>query len=114
MVDYYNTQTTAAQLTALDHKRFMDRERQARHRKSKAEPVTRDKPRDITPDGTRDAKARTGQARTGLDESTDEREFADDEHSFSDRLAADFHPNDGHDARLTASARERWEAGFDD
>ncbi|MCA1704843.1 MAG: hypothetical protein LC808_16880 [Actinobacteria bacterium] len=66
IVDFAVTQTTAAQLAGLDHKRVMDRERQAQHR-SKAKmdsssPVTRDR--------TRDTEDRTGKDRPGEEENT--------------------------------------------
>lgn len=78
VVEYASTQTTAAQLAGLDHKRVVDRERQARHRarasataESTAAPprdVTRDTTRDVAGEATRDTKARPGQARTGQEE----------------------------------------------
>lgn len=64
ITDFFTTQTTAAQLAGLDHKRVQDRERKARQRARE---------RDVTPEVTRDihrdTKARPGQARTGQDSS---------------------------------------------
>lgn len=82
IVDFATTQSTAAQLNALDEKRLKDRDRQARHRTAVAsEPdphpptAKRDSSRDVTRDITRDitrdvagvTKARTGKARTGFE-----------------------------------------------
>jgi hypothetical protein len=87
IADYANVQTTKAQLEGLEHKRMVDRERQARHRAGSpklASPressggipsgfqpdtrvdVTVDVTRDIPRDGTRDTKE--GQDRTGAGE----------------------------------------------
>jgi hypothetical protein len=71
IVDYADTQSTAAQLRGLDHKRRMDRERQARRRAhlagdhSLCQPdhcpfvVTRDITRDVSRDVTRDDRRDT-------------------------------------------------------
>jgi hypothetical protein len=63
IVGFAHTQTTAAQLEGLEHKRAVDRERQARHRAK-----VRDVTRDIAVDGMRDTKDRTGQDRQGLED----------------------------------------------
>ena len=66
IVDFEATQTTKAQLEAIDQKRISDRDRQARHRQKKTEPadsVTGDVTRDITREDK--GKARTGKDRTG-------------------------------------------------
>jgi hypothetical protein len=66
IVDYASTQTLSAQLDALDRKRQLDRQRKARqHGRQRAESelnVTVD----VTRDGARDTKDRTGQARIGV------------------------------------------------
>jgi hypothetical protein len=85
IVEFVSTQTTAAQLAGLERKRAVDRERQARHRAGQSAPnpspkgsatpspcpsdgvVARGVTRDVARDGTRDTKARPGQARTGQD-----------------------------------------------
>ncbi len=69
VVDFLNTQSTATQLAGMEHKRQMDRERQARCRAKVTSP---DEPKDshVTRDVTRDVaggtKARQGKARTGF------------------------------------------------
>lgn len=69
IVDFEGTQSTRAQLDGLDHRRQVDRERQARrraqHRDPDPEPLSRDESRDVTRDVHRDTKARTGQDRQG-------------------------------------------------
>lgn len=78
IADFADTQTTAAQLRGLEHKRAVDKERQARKRAhdsgdhglclpencsmASASGAGRT---DVTRDKTRDTKDRTGQARTG-------------------------------------------------
>jgi len=69
VVDFLNTQSTATQLAGMEHKRHLDRERQARYRAkvtSADEPkdshVTRDVTRDIT--GGTKARQVQGQALT--------------------------------------------------
>jgi hypothetical protein len=58
IADFVNHQTTRAQLEGLDHKRLMDRERQARHRQRE-----RDRPRDVTRDIHRDETRDTKEGR---------------------------------------------------
>jgi hypothetical protein len=79
VVEFAETQTTAAQLRGLDHKRIVDRDRQARKRAhdggnhslclpencSGAPDLKRDVLRDVTRDATRDTEDRTGQDRQG-------------------------------------------------
>jgi hypothetical protein len=78
IADFTGTQTTAAQLQGLDHKRAVDRERQARKRAHDAgnhvlclsdnctmAAASGDSSLDVTRDQKRDTKDRTGQARTG-------------------------------------------------
>jgi hypothetical protein len=71
VVDFGHTQTTEAQLVGLEHKRAMDRERQARKRAHDRGdhrvclPEHCDPSRDVTRDFMRDTKDRPGQARTG-------------------------------------------------
>lgn len=69
MTDYEHTQSTRNQLEGLDHRRFLDRERQAKKRAWDRDQFgpdgdpSRDSPRDVTRDECRDTKARQGQAR---------------------------------------------------
>lgn len=78
IVDFAGTQTTAVQLQGLDHKRAVDRERQARKRAHDAgnhvlclpdnctmATASGDSSSDVTRDRKRDTKDRTGQDRTG-------------------------------------------------
>jgi hypothetical protein len=58
IADFVNVQSTRAQLEGLDHKRLMDRERQARHRQRE-----RDRPRDVTRDIHRDETRDTKEGR---------------------------------------------------
>src|SRR5215213_8723885 len=63
IADFDTTQTSKSQLEGLEHKRRMDRERQARKRardRGQEPPVSS---RDNSRDGARDTKARQGQER---------------------------------------------------
>ena len=57
-MDFLNTQSTATQLAGMEHKRHLDRERQARHR---AKVTSADEPKDstVTRDVTRDVAGGT-------------------------------------------------------
>lgn len=76
IADFAITQTTAAQLAGLEHKRLQDRERKARQRARDAgrdlpddQQVTRDVRRDVRPDRTRDTKeGRKDRKEGGLDD----------------------------------------------
>jgi hypothetical protein len=69
IVDYEDTQTSAAQLEAAAiARRANDRERQERHRKTL---LSRDRSRDNPRDNTRPGQARTGQAPNGQQPLTD-------------------------------------------
>ncbi|GAA1399459.1 hypothetical protein GCM10009613_55070 [Pseudonocardia kongjuensis] len=81
ITDFAITQTTAAQLAGLEHKRAVDRDRQARHRqRRRADPqhVTRDTTRDVTRDeqreesrdGTRDTEDRPEPGQAGQEAGT--------------------------------------------
>jgi len=63
IIDFAHTQTTKAQLEAAEHKRLVDRQRQARHRSRKAGLVTDDVTRDVTDDDK--GQDRLGQDRLG-------------------------------------------------
>lgn len=78
VVEFTTTQTTKLQLEGLEHKRVMDRERQARkrahdrgdhqHCQPGCTSVSRNSSRDSPRDVTRDTKARQGQDRLSRDE----------------------------------------------
>lgn len=113
IADYSTTQTTAAQMAAIDRKRAVDRERQARYRATSA---NTDVTRDITRDVGAISKARQGKARTGSTggaEPTDddhERDIsAQDHHSASSALtSADESPADASDEQPVGVGECRW------